>query len=416
MSYLKLRNNFVDKFKFQKKFLKVAFYKILALMSRSDIISPKMKRNLKMMDFKDGKREKTIIKTALIGIVTNFFLAGAKIFIAMVSNSVALISDAINNLSDAGSSIITIFGSKLASKMPDEDHPYGYGRTEYIGGLIVSVIVLMLGFQFLKTSIENIFAPEPTSFTMPFLAFLFCAIFVKFALDVYYKKIGKQTKSISLRAASQEALGDAIISCVILVSAGLSYFADIQIDGYAGALASLFIIINGVLLIKETFDKIIGQRVEKEISDEIYAAVNRCEIVRGAYDLILHNYGAQRYVGSVNVEIDEHLPLSEVSQRLNELQIEIYKIYRIYLVFGVYSVNLGQDVSRACVANLLSEFSSVCGFHAFFIDSKKKSVRFDVVVDFAEKNLSRLRAEIEREVALSFPGYKIFIVIDREFA
>nr|WP_314565362.1 cation diffusion facilitator family transporter [uncultured Campylobacter sp.] len=285
-----------------------------------------------------------------------------------------------------------------------------------MGGLIVSVIVLMLGFQFLKTSVENIFTPEPTSFTMPFLAFLFCAIFFKFALGFYYKKIGKQTKSISLRAASQEALGDAIISCVILTSAALSYFADIQIDGYAGALASLFIIINGVLLIKETFDKIIGQRVEKEISDEIYAAVNRCEIVRGAYDLILHNYGAQRYVGSVNVEIDEYLPLSEVSQRLNELQIEIYKIYRIYLVFGVYSVNLGQDESRACVANLLSEFSSVRGFHAFLIDSKKKSVRFDVVVDFAEKNLGRLRAEIERKVALSFPEYKIFIVIDREFA
>ncbi len=171
----------------------------------------------------------------------------------------------------------------------------------------------MLRFQFLKTSVENIFAPEPTSFTIPFLAFLFCAIFVKFALGFYYKKIGKQTKSISLRAASQEALGDAIISCVILVSAALSYFADIQIDGYAGALASLFIIINGIFLTKETFDKIIGQRVEKEIGDEIYAAVNRCEIVRGAYDPILHNYGAQRYVGSVNVEIDEHLPFSEVS-------------------------------------------------------------------------------------------------------
>lgn len=149
-------------------------------------------------------------------------------------------------------------------------------------------------------------------------------------------------------------MGDAIISCVILVSAALSYFADIQIDGYAGALASLFIIINGIFLTKETFDKIIGQRVEKEISDKIYAAVNRCKIVCGAYDPILHNYGAQRYVGSVNVEIDEHLPLSEVSQRLNELQIEIYKIYRIYLVFGVYGVNLGQDENRACVANLLA--------------------------------------------------------------
>lgn len=110
------------------------------------------------------------------------------------------------------------------------------------------------------------------------------------------------------------------------------------------------------------------------------------------------------------------MPLSEVSQRLNELQIEIYKIYRIYLVFGVYSVNLGQEESRACVANLLSRFSSVRGFHAFFIDTKKKSVRFDVVVDFAERNLGELRTAIESEISLNYPGYKIFIVIDREFA
>ena len=416
MSSLKLRNNFVDKFKFQKKFLKVAFYKILALMSRSDIISPKMKKNLKMMDFKDGKRKKTIIKTALIGIVTNFFLAGVKIFIAMVSNSVALISDAVNNLSDAGSSIITIFGSKLASKMPDEDHPLWlrqdrvYRRSHCFGYRADAWISV---FKNLRR--KHLRARAHQLYDAVFGVFVLRDIRQICARILLQK--GRQTdQTISLRAVEQEALGDAIISCVILISAALSYFADIQIDGYAGALASLFIIVNGVLLIKETFDKIIGQRIEKEISDEIYAAVNRCEIVRGAYDLILHNYGAQRYVGSVNVEIDEHLPLSEVSQRLNELQIKIYKIYRIYLVFGVYSVNLGQEQSRACVANLLSRFISVRGSHAFFIDTKKKSVRFDVVVDFGEKNLDRLRAEIERDISLSFPGYKIFIVIDRGFA
>ena len=203
---------------------------------------------------------------------------------------------------------------------------------------------------------------------------------------------------------------------MILVSAALSYFADIQIDGYAGALASLFIIINGIFLTKETFDKIIGQRVEKEISDKIYAAVNRCKIVCGAYDPILHNYGAQRYVGSVNVEIDEHLPFSEVSQRLNELQIEIYKIYRIYLVFGVYSVNLGQTQAKECIKSALAEFKSILNLHAFFIDDAKKSVRFDIVVDFKERNLSQLRANIENIVRERFPGYKIFIVIDREFS
>lgn len=369
-----------------------------------------------MMDFKDGAREKKIIKTAIIGIAVNAVLASVKIFIALASNSVAIISDAVNNLSDAFSSVITIFGSKLAAKLPDENHPYGYGRTEYIGGLAVSIIVLMLGFEFLKTSVENIINPVDTSFSAPMLAILFIAIFVKFAVGLYYKKIGNLTKSISLKAVGTEALGDAIISCVILISAALSYFADIEIDGYAGALASLFIIYNGVILIKETFDKIIGQRVEKEVSDEIYAAVCECEIVQGAYDLILHNYGARRYVGSVNVEVDAHLPVSEISRRLNEMQISIYRRYRIYLVFGIYGVNLGQNEARECVWRAISGLNSVKSMHAFFIDNKAKSVRFDVVVDFKERNLSELRAQIERKVAQNFPEYQIFIVIDREFA
>lgn len=369
-----------------------------------------------MMQFKDGEREKKIIKTAFIGIVTNVILASIKIFIALASNSVAIISDAVNNLSDAFSSLITIFGSKLAQKLPDESHPYGYGRVEYIGGLIVSIIVLMLGFEFLKTSIENIIEPVTTTFTPALLIILFIAIFVKFAIAFYYKKMGNLTKSIALKAVGQEALGDAIISCVILVSAGLSYFANIQVDGYAGALASLFIIYNGVILIKETFDRIIGGRVEKEVSDEIYKAVKECEIVLDAYDLILHNYGVERYVGSINVEVDEHMKISEISQRLNELQIEIYRRYRIYLVFGIYSVNLGQNDTKECVKNLLSEFKSILNLHAFFINTDKKTVRFDVVVSFKERNLDELRAKMESVVSAQFPGYKIFIVIDREFA
>lgn len=156
------------------------------------------------MDFKDGARERLIIKTALIGIITNVCLAATKICIALVSGSVAIITDAINNLSDASSCVITIFGSKLAAKMPDEDHPYGYGRVEYIGGLMVSIVVLMLGFDFLKTSIGNIISPVQTKFTAPLLLILFIAIFVKFALGAHYRKVGKNTKSISLKAVGTE--------------------------------------------------------------------------------------------------------------------------------------------------------------------------------------------------------------------
>ncbi len=368
-----------------------------------------------MMYFKDLSREKIIIKTALLGIFTNFILASIKIIIAFASNSVAIVSDAINNLGDAASAAITILGSKLAAKLPDEEHPYGYGRTEYIGGLIVSGFVLLLGFEFFTSSIKHIINPSPTTFSLPMLIILFIVIFVKFALAKLYRKNGTRTKSIALKAIGTEAVGDACISAIILFSAFLSYFFAINIDGYAGLIASVFIIFNGITLIKETFDKIIGQRVEKEVSDEIYAAVNECEIVLGSYDLILHNYGVERYVGSVNVEVDEHLATSEICARLNQLQIAIYKRYRVYLVFGIYAINLGQQSAKDCVINSLSEFKSIKSLHAFFINTAKKTVRFDIVVDFKEKNLKQLRSNITAKLSQIYPSYHIFIVIDREF-
>ncbi|WP_169776948.1 cation diffusion facilitator family transporter [Campylobacter mucosalis] len=369
-----------------------------------------------MMNFKDEKREKIIIKIALLGIVLNIFLASIKILIALASNSVAVISDAINNISDAFSSVITIFGSKLATKLPDENHPYGYGRTEYIGGLIVSVIVLMLGLNFLKASVEVIIEPKQTNFEFVAILFLAFAMILKFLIAKIYKKVGNDTESISLKAVGAEAFGDAIISFIILISAGVSYFYGIFIDGWAGILASGFIIFNGIVLIKQTFDKIIGVRVEQEVSQKVYMAVKECEIVLGAYDLILHNYGVERYVGSINVEVDEHLKISDISSKLNELQIKIYNRYRIYLVFGIYSINLGQNNAKECVINALSDLKSILSIHAFFIDLKQKRIRFDVVVDFKEQNLAQLRKEIEKRVSERFGGFEIFIVIDREFS
>ncbi|MGG7072889.1 hypothetical protein U5B43_01345 [Campylobacter sp. 9BO] len=138
--------------------------------------------------------------------------------------------------------------------------------------------------------------------------------------------------------------------------------------------------------------------------------------MHGAYDLVLHNYGVERYVGSANVEIDEHLPLCDVSQKLNELQISIYNKFRVYLVFGIYSINLGQNSAKECVTNSLSDLESIKEIHAFFINLKQKRIRFDVVVDYKERDLAWLRAQIEQRVEQNYPDFEVFIVIDREFS
>ncbi len=367
------------------------------------------------MEFTEDAVQKRIIKTALVGIAMNLALGGAKIALAIASNSLALISDATNNIADSCSNLIAILGTKLAAKMPDENHPYGYGRAEYIGGLVVSVFVLALGIEFLRASFGRIFAPEETTFSPFMLAFLLLAILCKFALVQLYKKTSKETNSTTLKAISKEALGDVVISCVILASAFANLLFGVLIDAYVGVLASLFIIANGVLLIKETFDKIIGQRVEKDVSETIYAAINECPLVRASYDLILHNYGSGRFTGSVNVEVDEHVRLSTVTQTLNKLQVDIYSRFRVYLVFGIYAVNLGQLDTKACVWRSIADIKGVQSMHGFFIDPREKTMRFDVIVDFKERDIESLRGRILEAVLEKFDKYEIFVVIDKEF-
>ena len=260
------------------------------------------------------KRERIVVRTSILSILANIILAGFKAFVGLVANSIAIVSDAVNNLSDALSSIITIIGTKLAGKAPDKDHPYGHGRAEYMTSLVVSAIVLYAGITALIESIKKIIHPEVADYSTITLVVLIAGIVVKFILGIYVKKKGREVNSSSLVASGLDAFNDAILSISVLASAIIYIAFNISLEAYVGVLVSIFIIKAGLELIKEAVDNMLGLRVETNLAIAIKKEVMKEENVQGAYDLILNDYGPDKYLGSIHIEVADTLTAVDVDK------------------------------------------------------------------------------------------------------
>ena len=261
-----------------------------------------------------NNREKIVIKTSIISIISNIILAGFKAFVGLLANSIAIISDAVNNLSDALSSIITIVGTKLAGKAPDKKHPYGYGRIEYMTSFIVSAIVLYAGITAFIESVKKIINPEIPDYSTVTIVIIVAGIIVKFILGLYVKKKGKDVNSDSLVASGSDAFNDAILSISVLASAIIYMIFNISLEANVGVLLSIFIIKAGLELIKESVDNILGLRVESNLTKAIKKDISNEKEVQGAYDLVLHDYGPDRYSGSVHIEVKDTMTATEIDK------------------------------------------------------------------------------------------------------
>ena len=236
-------------------------------------------------------RNKGIVRTSVIGIVANVFLAAFKAVIGILSNSIAITLDAVNNLSDATSSVITIVGTKLAGKAPDRKHPFGYGRIEYLTTIIVSAIVLWAGITSLSESVQQIIEPQTPSYAIPSLIIVGAAVAVKVALGLFTRASGKRFKSGALVASGTDALTDSIISAATLVAALVFVNTGISLEAWLGVIIALVIIKAGIDMLREVLSKILGERVESDVSRGVKQTVASVPGVHGAYDLFLEDYG-----------------------------------------------------------------------------------------------------------------------------
>ena len=289
---------------------------------------------------KNNEREKIVIKTSVIGIITNIFLAAFKAGIGLLSNSIAIVLDAVNNISDAGSSVITIVGTKLAGKAPDKKHPFGHGRIEYLSAMMIAVIILYAGTTSLIESVKQIIKPETPDYDPTSLIIIAVAVVVKIVLGAYVKKVGEKVKSDSLVNSGADATLDAVISFSTLVAAVIFMVFNLALEAYLGAVIALIIIKSGIEMLRGTISQLLGEQNDLEVAKAIKKTVMGFKNVLGGYDLILNNYGPNRWNGSLHIEVPDTLSVVELDQLLREISVKVVKEYRVLLTaIGVYSVN-----------------------------------------------------------------------------
>ena len=365
-------------------------------------------------------REKTVIRTSVAGIITNLFLVAFKAFIGLASHSVAVISDAVNNLTDALSSVITIVGTKLAGKAPDKKHPLGYGRVEYLSAMIVSAIVLYAGITALVDAVKKIIHPETPEYSTVSLIIIAAAVVVKLLLGTFTIRKGTQVNSGSLIASGKDARNDAVLSASVLASAMIYFFFHISLEAWVGAVIGVLIIKAGLEMISEAVNEMLGMRVSSELSGRIRGILAAHEEVRGVYDLLLNNYGPDRYIASVHVEVDEQMTARQFDALTRALQLAVYKETGVILAtVGLYSVNTGSGEAAQLweeVRRKVLSHEGVLQFHGFYADTEHMVMTFDIILDFAVADRNALYREICEEITAAYPEYKVHITLDVDVA
>ena len=367
-----------------------------------------------------NSRNKKIIQTSIIGIVTNVILASFKAIIGLLTHSIAITMDAVNNISDSASSIITIVGTKLASKDPDREHPFGHGRIEYLSAMIISIIVLYAGLTSFTESVKKIVNPVKPDYTVYSLIIVGVGVFVKIILGKYVKSVGVKVNSDSLVNSGEDALLDSIISSATLAAALIYIFENISLESWLAAIISLIIIKSGVDMLKDTISKILGERADRDLSISIKETVKSFPDVSGAYDLVLNNYGPNSYNGSIHIEIPDTYTAFQIDELVREITVLVYKKHNVLLTaIGIYSVNTKDEYiikAREHIYSLAMSIPYVLQAHGFYLSTEKKTIRFDVVVSFDSPDRRDTYNKVYNSIKNEYPDYLLEIALDIDFS
>lgn len=363
-------------------------------------------------------RLKMILKASIVAIIVNVSLGIFKAIVGMLSHSIAITMDAVNNFTDAASSMITIFSAKFAGKDADKKHPFGYGRTEYLGTLIIAGLILYAGLTAFMESFKLILHPQEPTYATILLVIIAVAVIVKIGLALYIVKVGKETNSDSLVASGKEAMADIAISIATLFAALLYIFANIKVEAWLGAVIAIVIINSGVETLKETIGKILGTPADPELVRNIKKAIIEHDGVEGAYDLILHNYGPDSYLASVHIAVKDTILANQFDEISRTLQDDILNEFNVYLsAIGMYCVNTHEDEKMAIyekVHEIATRNEFVRQIHGFYVDDKKK-MRFDLVVSLDAKDRRKVYELVMQEIKKEYPEYQISAGLDIDF-
>ena len=367
-----------------------------------------------------ASRDKIIIRTSVIGIAANVFLAAFKAVVGLTANSIAIVMDAVNNLSDAASSVITIVGTKLAGKEPDKKHPFGYGRIEYLSAMLISMLVLYAGVTAFVESVKKIVHPDTPEYGAAALIIVAVAVAVKIVLGRYVKSVGEKVNSDSLINSGADATMDAVISAATLLAAGIYLLFHISLEAWLGAIIAAVIIKSGIEMLRDTLSKILGERADARLARDIKESINAFPDVSGAYDLVLHNYGPDAFNGSVHIEVPDTLSADDLDKLLRKIMVEVYQKHNVLLTaIGVYSVNTRDpeaSAAREAVSEIVTANPYVLQMHGFYLDKAEKTLRFDIVVSFGAPDRGQVYREVCESVQKAYPDYALQVAMDTDFS
>lgn len=337
--------------------------------------------------------------SGITGIILNIILVAGKLAVGIIAGSVAIIADAINNFSDAASSVITLAGFKLAGQKPDKEHPFGHGRIEYVAGLIVSVLIIFMGFELAWSSIEKIITPEAAEFSYAAMGVLIAAILVKFWLFYFNRKIAKRINSPSIAATASDSISDVIATGVVLAALIAGQYTTFPIDGVAGVIVAIFIFKAGWGAVKTTQAPLLGRPMSKELADAIDKLALEHENILGIHDLIYHDYGPGRAIVSFHAEVPADGNLMETHEMIDHVEREIREKFGIEAVIHMDPIVVDGDTEemRTLVENVVKSIHPDASIHDLRIAEWDKihNVYFDVIVPYG---LDISDEEIEKRI------------------
>jgi len=365
-----------------------------------------------------ASREGIIASVSALGILVNLLVASAKIILGLLTASMAILSEGINNATDAATAFLTLIGSKLSSMRPTKKHPFGFGRIEYLTGMIISVLIVLTGIELLKSSVEHIFHPVDPSISYLVLIIVAISAVIKFFLGQYTIVSGRKAESNALEAVGIECRNDSLVSLVTILSALVFLLFKLNVDAYASLFTSLIIIKAGGESLFSTLSDLLGRPGKKELADSLYKEIRACPVVLNAADMMLHNYGPDRYSGSVNLELDHSKTVEEVYAVIHALQLELMHKYHVTMVFGIYAVDKDQPdlrEMRKIIADFVRSRDHVTSYHALYIDPADKKLYCDLVVDYDLKDWDGLRRDFLALMKEKYPSREPVLTIETEY-
>lgn len=354
-----------------------------------------------------------------MGLVSNLLLFILKMIAGSISGSISIVTDAVNNLADSASSLLTLMGFHVASKPPDKEHPYGHERSEYISGLLISVVIIFVGIQFFTTSIERILNPAALNTTPLVLGLLIISIIAKIAQGYFYRTAAKQIHSNTLHSASRDSLNDVYVTAIVLAASIIESVTGWRIDGYAGALLAVFIIYSGIQAIRESINDLLGTRPSKEEISEMKELLNQYDSIVGYHDLLIHSYGPNQTFATIHIEIDDSWGITTAHRLIDQIEADFEEKLGVDLVCHVDPIAIQNETHTQIyrqVKQILNSFQFELKFHDFKVEEngEKPLIHFDVVLpDNTEKTNEELFAAIEKNIHQQIGDYAVKIQFDR---